>query len=276
MQVDRARRARCRARSPASTVPSSRPVPSSTSRTGGPPLERMSARSLARRRSVQYQPCAPAAQQPGLGQRVDAVAGPRTEQRQVVLGQRQLRGGRAQVRAEDVGVVGVEHVGLDRRPEQRLGVVHQVGVQRVVAGDQHAQRVLAAAPGAADLLPQRRPGAGEAGHQHRVEAGDVDAELEGVGGREPDQLARTAAPARARAGPRAGSRRGRPRPGRRSSGATSREQPAGGQRDRLGAAPGPDERQRAHALDDQVGQQVGGLGGRGPPDRRAVLARAAR
>ena len=54
----------------------------------------------------------------------------------------------------------------------------------------------------------------------------------------------------------------------------------GGQRDRLGAAPGPDERQRGHAVDDQVGQQPGGLGGGGcaapaRPPRRARWSAAA-
>ena len=91
------------------------------------------------------------------------------------------------MRPEHVGVVRVEDGGLDRCAEQRLGVVDQVGVERVVAGDQHAEGVLAAAPGPADLLPQRRAGAREAGHQHGVEPGDVDAELEGVGGGQPEQ-----------------------------------------------------------------------------------------
>ena len=45
-----------------------------------------------------------------------------------------------------------------------------------------------------------------------------------------------------------------------------------GQRDRLGAAPGADERDGAGALDDEVGEQVTRLGGRRAADGRAVLA----
>ena len=190
-----------------------RPVADSISCTCAPPVERMSARSLARRRSVQNQPARPLAQQAGLGQPVDDLARGRAEQRQVGLGQRVLLRRRAQVRAEDVGVGRVEDGRLDRPADQRLRVVDEVGVERVVAGDQHAERVLGAPPGPPDLLPQGGPGAGEAGDQHRVEAADVDAELERVGGGQPDQLARDAAAPRARGAPRAGSRRGRPRPG---------------------------------------------------------------
>ena len=58
------RRGRSSARSTASTVPITRPVAASTSETGRPPPERMSARSLARLGSVQNQPLRPAPQQP--------------------------------------------------------------------------------------------------------------------------------------------------------------------------------------------------------------------
>ncbi len=51
--------------------------------------------------------------------------------------------------------------------------------------------------------------------------------------------------------------------------------PAGRQRDRLGPAAGAHEGQRAGTLDDEVGQQVGGLGRRRAADRRAVLAAGA-
>ena len=52
------------------------------------------------------------------------------------------------------------------------------------------------------------------------------------------------------------------------------EQVGGGQRDLLGPAARPDERQRADALDHQVGEQVGRLGGGGAAHGRAVLAGA--
>ena len=65
----------------------------------------------------------------------------------------------------------------------------EVGVERVVASDQDPERVVGTSAGPADLLPERRTRAREAGQQHGVEAADVDAELEGVGGRQPGQLA---------------------------------------------------------------------------------------
>jgi hypothetical protein len=46
----------------------------------------------------------------------------------------------------------------------------------------------------------------------------------------------------------------------------------GDHRDQLGAAPGTYEGDRAHALHGEAGEQVGGLGGGGTADRRALLA----
>ena len=40
---------------------------------------------------------------------------------------------------EDVGVLRIEDRSLHRPVEQRLGMVDQIGVQRVVAGDQDRQ-----------------------------------------------------------------------------------------------------------------------------------------
>ena len=54
--------------------------------------------------------------------------------------QRQFGGGGREVWAEHVRVRRVEHARLHRPLEQRLGMVDQVGVERVVAGHQDAQR----------------------------------------------------------------------------------------------------------------------------------------
>ena len=230
----------------------------------------MSARSAARRASVQNHPrlrrrSSPAATRSST---TDAAAGP--EEREVVLDERQLLGRGAQVRAEHEAVVGVEDGRLHGLADQRLGVVHQVGVERVVAGHQHAERVAGAAAGPAELLPERRPGAREAGHHHRVEAADVDAELERVGGRQPEQLAAAqplleVAPLLGEVAAAVGRHPGRQR--RVDLG----EQAGGGERDLLRPAAGPDERQRPDTLDDEVGQQVGRLGRRrsAGPGRRS-------
>ena len=243
-------------------MPSTRPVSDSTSRTGVPPEDRMSARSLARRRSVQNQPCGRRRSRPPSVSASTAVRAPGPKMRQVGHGQRRLRGGGAQMRPEHVGVVGVEDVGLDGLAEQHLGVVDQVGVQRVVARHHHAERVASPPPGAAHLLPQRRPCAGESGQQYGVEAADVDAELECVGRGQSEQppgaqrLLELAAflgqVATAIGGDLVD-----------QAGVHLAQQPARGRRHDLGPAPRTDERQGVHALDDEVGEQVRDLAGGG-------------
>src|SRR5690606_36801536 len=55
-------------------------------------------------------------------------------------------------------------------------------VELVGAGDEHRRRLATAADGPAGLLPERGDRAGEAVEHDRVEAADVDAQLEGGGG----------------------------------------------------------------------------------------------
>ena len=101
---------------------------------------------------------------------------------------------------------------------------------------------------------------GQPGDQHRVEAADVDAELErggrGHAGDPPVPQPRLEAPAVVGqvARPVGGHRAGR----------IAVERVAGGQRDGLGAAPRPEEGERGNLRPDQGGQQVRGLGGGGP------------
>jgi hypothetical protein len=150
-------------------------------------------------------------------------------------------------------------------------MVHQVGVQRVVACDHHDQRALAAATRAAGLLPERRDGPREARQHHRVQAGDVDAELQGIGGGKPAQFAFGQGPFELAAvlGQIPGSVGGHPlgqigrdilQPGART------------QCRQLGAPAGPDERQRPRALGDQVGHHPGRFGAGGTSYRSAVFA----
>ena len=231
----------------------------------------MSARSDARRRSVQNHPRGRRRSSPARVSSVDHVGRRRPERRQVGLDQRRLVRGGAQVGAEDVGVGRVEDRGLDRLPEQRLRVVDQIGVQRVVPRDQDRQGVLGAPTRPADLLPQRGAGAGEAGHQDGVQSADVDPELQGVGGGEPDQLAAAERDLDLAAflGQVATAVRRHPRRQRR----VDLGQVLGrGHRDLLGAAPRPDEREGPHVLGDQVGEQICRLGRRGAPDGCTILA----
>ena len=86
------------------------------------------------------------------------------------------------MRGQHVGVGRVEDGGL-RSGEDRVGVVNEVGVQRVVAGDEDGESAGAGPPGAARLLAQAHACARPAGDEDGVQPGHVDAELERVGGR---------------------------------------------------------------------------------------------
>ena len=61
-----------------------------------------------------------------------------------------------ELRTQNVGVDGIDHDPFDGLVQQCSGVVHQICVQRIVTGDQHHQRALAAAPRPPGLLPERR------------------------------------------------------------------------------------------------------------------------
>ena len=133
------------------------------------------------------------------------------------------------------------------------------------------QRALPASAGPSGLLPERRHGSGEAGKHHSIQARDVDPEFEGVGTGQATQIAfgQCAFQCAAVLGEVTGTIRRHP------AGQFGRDvlQPcAGTQRGEFGAAPGPDERQRAGAFGDQVGHHPCRLGAGGTPYRRSVFA----
>ena len=68
-------------------------------------------------------------------------------------------------------------------------MVHQVGVERVVVGDEHGERVLATASSSADALGKGCAGTRPTGHDDRVQPGDVDAQLQCGGAGQAQQLA---------------------------------------------------------------------------------------
>ena len=113
----------------------------------------------------------------------------RAERLRVRLVDRPLEGRGEDVPVEHARVRVVEDRRLDRPREQRLRLAHEVLVERVLARDQDGEPGAAAA-GPAPLLPQRRDRPGEADRDRAVERADVDPELERVGGRHAEQLAR--------------------------------------------------------------------------------------
>ena len=221
----RARRRPCRA---AGRCPPRRPGP------GRPPPPRMSARSVARSRPVQYHPAAAGAA--ARGRPAAATAGAaRAEQRQVRRSSGSSAAAAHRCGASTCGLPGSSTVASTGRPNSVSGWCGQVGVQRVVPRDEHGQRALPGPAGPAGLLPQRGPGARLAGEQHGIQAGDVDAELERGGRGQPEQppglQVRLQRPALL--GQVAG--RGRPRPAPARSG-RPRQQPTGGRATTVSAA----------------------------------------
>ena len=161
----------------------------STTDTGAPPVPR---RSTSGRPSVaQYQPVGRRRSEPARDQRVEHRQRPR--RRRTAAGRRR----RAAVRRRrstgaapsTYGLVGSSTAASTRRPNSASGMVHQVGVERIVPGDQHAQRLVAGPAGPSRLLPQRGQRARIAGQQHGVQTGHVDAEFQRVGRGEAEQRA---------------------------------------------------------------------------------------
>ena len=175
---------------------------------------------------------------------------------------------------EHVGVGRVGDRGLDRAAEDRLRVVGEVVVQRVVPGDEDDQRLLLRPARAAGLLPQRGERPRVAGQHHRVQPGDVDAELEGVGRRDAQQVTGRQRPLQlppflGQVAAAVGVH-----PADEVVAAAVVQQPPGLLGHRLRAAPRPDERQGAGAALDQVGQQRRRVGGGRAAQRCPVLAGA--
>src|SRR5439155_14701961 len=100
-----------------------------------------------------------------------------SERGAVAVVQRRFEGGRPDMPVEDAMVRVVEDRRLDASLQQRLGLAHEVLVERVLARDENREAV-AAASGASPLLSERRHGSGEPDGDRAVEEADVDAELE--------------------------------------------------------------------------------------------------
>ena len=174
---------------------------------------------------------------------------------------------------EHVGVGRVEDRGL-RGGEDRLGVVHQVGVQRVVGGDEDGEAAGPGASGPARLLPQRDARARPSGDEDRVQAGDVDAQLQGVGGGQGAQ------PARAQVGLQGPALLGQVAAavGRHRADELGQREPqrvAGPLGHDLRRTTRAHEHQRPGAYAQQVHEQLGGLDDGAAP-RRGILTRIAR
>jgi hypothetical protein len=86
--------------------------------------------------------------------------------------------------------VRVKHRRLDGAAEDRLGMVREIRVERVVAGHEHHERRRSGSPGPAGLLPQRGQRPGKAREHDRIQAADVQPQLQRVRRGHAQQLAR--------------------------------------------------------------------------------------
>lgn len=103
-------------------------------------------------------------------------------------GQRQFGGGADQMSAQDDRIGRIEHGRFGRALEEVAGVAHEVLVQGVFLGNEDHGAVLAAASHPAAALPGGHDRAGIAHQQAQIQVADVDAQLQGVGGDDGQQL----------------------------------------------------------------------------------------
>ena len=168
-----------------STRPSSAPVLASITVNASAEAERSGARAAGSSFPAQTQPRGVCRSSGTCGGALERLV---AERRAVVVVHRRLERGRGDVAVEHARVRVVEDRRLDTPAEQRLGLAHEVLVERVLRCDEHREAVSAAA-GASPLLAEARHRAGEADGDGAVEQADVDPELERIGGGDAEQLA---------------------------------------------------------------------------------------
>ena len=212
-----------------------------------------------------------AAQQARFGQLVNHVLRAPGGNRGII--QRLFHRGAIDVAEEDIRIGRVENAGLHRPAQQGLRMVDQVGIHRLIAGDEYYERALPAAAGAPGLLPKARDGPREACRDHGIEPTDIDAQLEGGGGGDAEQggVVKRALQLAAVLGQVTGAVGGD---------ALGKIGPAEATGEHLGRAHGHDlgraarthKGHGARALGDEGGHHLGRLGGGGAAHRRPVLA----
>ena len=165
--------------------------------------------------------------------------------------------GTEQLRAEHIRIGRIDHDAFHRLVQQRLGMVHQVGVQRVVACYEHHQRALPAPAGPVACCQNDAtvPGNPASSTASRPAMSIPSSSAFVVASPRNSPLA---APAPARGGPRRDNRRDRRPPCRqlRSDVLEPRPRTECGE---LRSSPRPHERQRPGALGHQVRHHPGRL-----------------
>ena len=215
-------------------------------------------------------PHQPASEDSRRHELVEAVQRSRPEALDISSGEVPFGGSAGQVRPQQVGIRSVRHRRFDRPAEDRLRVVHQVGIERIGTRNEHHECGLPAATRPPGLLPHGGQRPGIARQDHRVETCDVDTQLEGIGGRDAQQLTSVerglqfAALFREVATPVRGYPSGEP--------GSDQLQAAGCRQRRLfRCMPRSHERQHLRSLTHHVRQHPGRLGRRRSANGRALL-----
>ncbi len=128
-------------------------------------------------------------ERPLLHQLVHDAAQPRPKERLVLGSEGILVGGARQVPPQHIGVARVDQRLLVGPGKERLRMPHQVLVQRVVLTDEHGKRRPVSPPRPAGLLPGAGDTARIADEDGGVQLAHVDAQLQGVGRGDGQQLA---------------------------------------------------------------------------------------
>ena len=81
------------------------------------------------------------------------------------------------MRRKHIRVRRVEYGSLHALPENRLRMMHQVRIQRIVPGDKHGERIPTPATGTPNPLNKGCAGSGPARHEHRIQPGNIDTQL---------------------------------------------------------------------------------------------------
>ena len=152
----------------------------------------------------------------------------------------------------------MDDAGVDGGVEDDFGVVDDVRIERIIAGDEHGHPPLPGAASTSRLLPQGRQSARPTGDDDEVESGDVDAQFQGIRRRHGQQLSRT------QSGLEHSALFGQiPAPVRGDLACQGlvhlSHLVADGLREGFGAAAGGDERDRPIARAHRIGDDIGGF-----------------
>ena len=110
---------------------------------------------------------------------------PRLKPCDLPIRQRRLQCRAQNMAGKNVGIGGIKHRRLHRPADERIRVMHQIRIQRIRAGNKHHRGGLIPPPGTPRLLPKTRKSSRKPGRNHRIQTPNVNTQLQGIGGGNP-------------------------------------------------------------------------------------------